>query len=289
MKTKLLYFLSYCLLCSLLIGRVIEDLTIKSEILNEELNYSVYLPPDYDSSERYYPVVYLLHGYSDDDSGWIQFGEAPRICDEAILEGKIAPMILIMPDARVSFYINNSSGSYRFEDYFIEELMPHVESQFRIRQKQEYRGLCGLSMGGYGATILGLRHPDLFSGFAALSAALLTPEKMVEEQKARWDRMFAPVFGKQPSKDEAYDAHMLSYNPHLYVANKSKEDLNDLHMYIDCGDDDFLIEGNLYFHILLKKSGLEHEFRIRDGAHNWSYWRKVLPDALAFLSEKFHR
>ena len=81
-------------------GTVIESLTVESEILNMERKYAVYLPPDYESSDRSYPVLYLLHGAGDDHTGWVQFGEVKGITDKAIQEGQATPMIIIMPDAQ---------------------------------------------------------------------------------------------------------------------------------------------------------------------------------------------
>ena len=88
-----------------------EGLTLKSKVLGKEVRYTIYLPFDYNSSSRYYPVVYLLHGYTDNDMGWLQFGEINTIADEAIATREIPPMIIAMPDAGVSWYINNYNGS----------------------------------------------------------------------------------------------------------------------------------------------------------------------------------
>src|SRR6056297_1548264 len=139
-------------------GKVVEGLTIESRLLDKEVRYSIYLPFDYETSQRYYPVVYLLHGYTDNDMGWIQFGEAHLKADQAIAQGKIPPMIIVMPDAGVSWYINNYDNSVPYEDFFFDEFMPHVESKYRIRQKKRYRGVAGLSMGGYGALVYSLKH-----------------------------------------------------------------------------------------------------------------------------------
>jgi enterochelin esterase-like enzyme len=94
-------------------GTVQESLTIDSEILGKEVKYTIYLPFDYETSTRYYPVVYLLHGYGDNDMGWMQFGEAHLIADECIAKREIPPMILVMPDGGTSFYINNFDNSIR--------------------------------------------------------------------------------------------------------------------------------------------------------------------------------
>jgi S-formylglutathione hydrolase FrmB len=79
-----------------------------------------------DTSRRWYPVVCLLHGYTDNDTGWLQFGEANQIADEGLAKGAIPPLILVMPDGGVSFYINNYDGSVRYEDFFIREFIPRI-------------------------------------------------------------------------------------------------------------------------------------------------------------------
>ncbi|MCL4484204.1 MAG: esterase family protein, partial [Bacteroidetes bacterium] len=106
---NLLLFLSF-LLCSFTAfpqgGKVIESLTFTSKS-GVKMKYSVYLPADYSVNQRSYPVVYLLHGYSDDETGWIQFGQANQIVDKGVAEGKVPPCILVIPDGRVTWYCNS--------------------------------------------------------------------------------------------------------------------------------------------------------------------------------------
>ena len=80
-------------------GKVFDDLSLKSKVLNMERKYAIYLPPDYETSQRTYPVLYLLHGGGDDQTGWVQFGEVQNITGKGIREGTATPMIIIMPDA----------------------------------------------------------------------------------------------------------------------------------------------------------------------------------------------
>jgi enterochelin esterase-like enzyme len=134
-------------------GIIQKGLIIKSDILKKDVRYTVYLPFDYSASSRYYPVVYLLHGYGDNDMGWVQFGEANMIADESIATRQIPAMILVMPDGGVSWYINNFDNSVRYEDFFFEEFIPFIESKYRIRPEKRYRGVAGLSMGGFGAMV----------------------------------------------------------------------------------------------------------------------------------------
>src|ERR1700693_1753458 len=105
---------SILFLCSLInislaqtTGKVIEQQVVKSAILNKEVRYTIYLPADYDHLQRAYPVVFLLHGYSDDNTGWLQFGAVTRDADKAIVDGTIPPMIIVMPNGDSSWYINS--------------------------------------------------------------------------------------------------------------------------------------------------------------------------------------
>ena len=154
-------------------SKVFDNLTMKSEILNMERNYAVYLPPDYETSSRSYPVLYLLHGLGDNQTGWIQFGEVKKIADSSIINGNATPMIIIMPDANTGKigYFNIPSQDWMYEDFFFEELMPYVESKYRIKSDKRFRAISGLSMGGGGTLTYALHRPDLFSAAAPLSSA----------------------------------------------------------------------------------------------------------------------
>src|SRR5438128_7208666 len=123
---------SCCVMCQA--SKVFDNLSLKSKILNMERRYAIYLPPGFEASQRNYPVLYLLHGGGDDQTGWVQFGEVLRITDKAINDGTATPMVIIMPDANTGQrgYSNNAAGTWRYEDFFFEELMPYVEKKYRI-------------------------------------------------------------------------------------------------------------------------------------------------------------
>src|SRR5210317_377341 len=153
--------LTMSLMASSQTGKVYDMLTMDSEILNMERKYAIYLPPDYETSERSYPVLYLLHGAGDDQTGWIQFGEVLHLTDKAIKEGKATPMIIVMPDAQSGErgYFNNINGKWNYEDFFFQELMPFVEKNYRIKGEKRFRAIAGLSMGGEGSFMYALHHP----------------------------------------------------------------------------------------------------------------------------------
>ncbi|NER06218.1 MAG: esterase family protein, partial [Okeania sp. SIO3C4] len=232
-------------------GKVIEGLTMKSKTVSYNVNYSVYLPPDYDLSKRSYPVLYLLHGYTDNETAWVQFGEVNRIADKAIEDGTIPPMIIVMPDAKVTWYVNNHSGKDNYEDMMIKEFIPHVEKQYRIRSQREFRAVSGLSMGGNGALMWAMRHPELFAACAAFSSAVFTDEEIISGVKNDDNDWFERIYGKMMNDETP--KHWKDMSVLYMVERMKKEELSRVKYYIDCGDDDFLYRGNAALHIALRK------------------------------------
>lgn len=270
-------------------GKVVEGKMLKSTALSKDVRYVVYLPADYATSERTYPVVYLLHGYGDDETGWLQFGEVNRYADKAIANGEIPPMIIVMPDGGVSWYINSYDNATKYEDFFIKEFMPAIEKTYRIKAKKQYRGIAGLSMGGYGTLIYALKHPDLFAAAAPLSAAVFEDEAMTGMPDADWNRTFASLYGKNLTGKDRLSKSYYDNSPLKIVETKSKEELSKVRYWIDCGDDDFLINGNCLLNVALTRKGVPHEFRVREGAHTWTYWRTGITDALNFIGDSFRQ
>lgn len=264
-------------------GKVFDALTMKSEILKSERKFAVYLPPDYETSNRSYPVLYLLHGAGDDQTGWVQFGEVLRIADNAIKEGKATPMVIIMPDANTGTrgYFNSIKGDWRYEDFFFEELMPFVEKKYRIKGEKRFRAIAGLSMGGGGSFMYALRHPELFSSACPLSAYIgaLSLDDFRQRLKSN----------NESYEDGLVSAYYEKHNALSLIQASSLEDLKSVRWYIDCGDDDFLYEGNSLVHIAMKKKEVPHEYRVREGRHSWTYWRESLPAVLEFVSDAFHQ
>lgn len=286
--TKLFLFLTIAAFAQST-GKVVESKVIKSTALGKDVKYTLYLPADYETSQRAYPIVYLLHGYGDADDGWIQFGEVNRYADKAIANGDIPPMIIAMPDGGVSFYINSYDGATKYEDFFIKEFMPHIEKTYRVKAQKRFRGVAGLSMGGYGTLIYSLKYPDLFAAAAPLSAAVFMDEDVMNMPAANWDRTFAGLFGKNLSGKDRLSQAYYDNSPLKIVESKSKEELSKVRYWIDCGDDDFLINGNCMLKIALTKKGVPHEFRVREGAHTWTYWRTGITDALNFIGDSFRQ
>jgi enterochelin esterase-like enzyme len=288
MKKQSLLILLLCLFisCNLFSqtgGKVFDNLSMPSKILKMDRKYAIYLPADYETSQRSYPVLYLLHGSGDDQSGWVQFGETKLIADKAIAEGKCTAMIIVMPDGNTGQrgYFNSPDGNWNYEDFFFQELMPYIEKTYRIRAEKRYRAISGLSMGGGGTFMYALHHPELFSSACPLSAS--TGPISLEEAATRWEKQYPGI-----SKDVL--AKYYTRHSALELMNNMPEDQKKaVRWYIDCGDDDFLYEGNGLVHIAMRKKEIPHEFRTRDGGHTWTYWRESLPTVLEFVSQTFHQ
>ncbi len=270
-------------------ARLLESMRLNSSVLNQAVKYSIYLPPDYYVSNRHYPVVYLLHGYGDDHTGWVQFGEADRLADENIRTGQLPPLIIVMPNGGTSFFINDYQNKVRYEDMFVQELIPHIDSSFRTRTQREYRAISGLSMGGFGALTLAMHHHNLFGSCAALSASVRTDEMLVALPDERYNTVFSPVFSGPLKGEDRLTMTWKRNNPLTLARSAPESNLKQVRWYIDCGDDDALSAGNALLHIALLDRKIPHQYRVRDGDHNWTYWRTGLPDALKFMGEEFRR
>lgn len=278
--------LIFAIIPSLLFGqgsKVYDNLSLPSKILKTERKYAVYLPADYETSQRSYPVLYLLHGGGDDQTGWVQFGEVQHITDKAVAEGTATPMIIVMPDANTGQrgFSNDLKGEWRYEDFFFEEFMPFVEKTYRIKKEKRFRAVAGLSMGGHGTFIYALHHPELFSSACPLSASAgpLTMEAMKEWLEQR----------KLTGTPEQIDAWFKKNTALPLIEAMPDDQKKAVRWYLDCGDDDFLFEGNSLVHIAMRKKEIPHEFRVRNGGHTWTYWRDSLPAVLSFISDAFHQ
>jgi enterochelin esterase-like enzyme len=281
--TILFYLFAFCSSLHAQESKVFDDLSMKSKILNMDRKYAVYLPAGYETSHRSYPVLYLLHGGGDDQTGWVQFGEVQHTADRAISDGSATPMIIVMPDAsagRRGFY-NDATNTWRYEDFFFQEFMPFIEKTYRIKSEKHYRAVAGLSMGGDGTFTYALHHPELFSAACPLSAggSPLTPED-AKKQLTR----------EIPGISENAITAFYNRQSILNLVNTMPDSLKkSVRWYIGCGDDDHQYELTSLVHIAMRKKDIPHELRISDGGHNWTYWRAGLPLILEFISVSFHQ
>jgi enterochelin esterase-like enzyme len=192
-------------------------------------------------------------------------------------------MIIVMPDANTTKkgYFNDPKNEWRYEDFFFQEFMPFIEKNYRTKNEKRFRAISGLSMGGGGAFIYALHHPELFASSCPLSASV---GSLNIEEATKY------LLKSDSSLDNNTINNYFNINSVLQQINTiSDQQKKAVRWYIDCGDDDRLGEGNMLVHIAMTKKDIPHEFRIRDGGHTWTYWRASLPKVLEFISMSFHQ
>ena len=271
-------------------SKILTDVSIRSEILSKEKLFNIYLPPDYDSSQQVYPVLYLLHGSGTrpDLHHRLVDGGFQAKMDSLIATGKVNPMVVVIPDAEMTFYLNNINGEYQFEDYFIKELVPAVEKSFKVGGEKAFRGIAGESMGGFGALLYSLHHPELFNTCAVLAAAIRTDDQIEEMPYEDFLKNYKSAFGEINRNTKRIN-DFWNANSILYlIDNLSIKRISQVKYYIDIGDDDHLYKGNSLLHIKLRDLEIAHEYRVRDGKHNGIYFNAALDDALIFISNNFN-
>lgn len=259
-------------------GRVLENQSFRSAALGREMRYSVYLPPGYDYDQRYYLTVYLLHGYSGDQTNWIRLGEAARTADALIEADAIPPVILVMPDGKNSWYVDSDPGTGfgAYETAIVEDLVDHIDSEYRTITERRGRMIAGLSMGGYGALHLAFKHPELFGAAASLSGALWTGEP---SRVGLLEGAFGEPFDREVWARE---------NPFAWISRPKDLELR-LPTYLTVGDDDGLdlYRGAVDFYAALRQAEMPAELRVTDGGHGWAVWAAALGETLLFFSQVF--
>ena len=250
---------------------------MKSEILGTVKKYCIYLPAGYGDENKEFPVLYLLHGLTDTHTAWRDKGNTQAIATEVFGSGKAQEMVIVMPDAGTVYDGYFNAGEWRYEDYFFQELVPHIEKEYRVVADKGHRAIAGLSMGGGGTTGYAIRHADMFSSAYAMSALM----GMVENT---W-------INRDPDKRRSvFMQSVVEYNNITAVKNADKElvrSIASVRWFIDVGDDDFLFDNNMEFISAMREKRIPYQLRVRDGGHTWSYWQEALRMALPFVSEGF--
>lgn len=240
--------------------------------------YVVCLPADYDSSNRSYPVLYLLHGGGCPSSQWVQFGGLQQVVDSLTSSGQMTPMIVVCAEANEGgkmIWFNEPEWPY--EDYFFKELIPYIEKTYRVDSRRSMRSVAGFSMGGGGSVGYGLRHPEMFNVVYAMSAYL---------------RRQPLDFLKNDPLGEWRQQNVERHTPIKIVQNGSEADVarwKQIGWFIDCGDQDFTLDANMDFVKALREKQIPYEMRVLSGGHDWNYWKRGLVDALKYVSDAIRR
>lgn len=264
---------------------------LDSHILKQVIHYCVYLPADYDSSTakhppKRYPVLYFLHGLGDNEQTLFNSGGWTLI-EDLRNQGKMGDFLIVAPEGRRSFYINSADGSVRYNDFFLQEFLPHIESKYRIRPGRAGRAISGISMGGYGALRFAFAHPELFSAVSAQSAALIIESPQTLDSASRAGAplagVLAAVFGKPISVSHWND------NSPFVLAKRNATALRKLTIYFNCGQDDNygFEKGAAALHNELQKEGVKHEYHPYPGDHGLTYFLSHFAEVMEFHSRAF--
>lgn len=259
----------------------------QSPTLGREMRYSIYLPSGYHDPRRQeerFPTLYLLHGVGDNERAWPAFGEVEATLDRLIGGGEIPPIIVVMPDAVKSWYVNSADvgGPGDYATAISDDLRQHVEATYRAQGDRAGRHVAGLSMGGFGALHLGFSHPELYGTVAAMSAALwwrVTPS-WEPTDPGRMERIFDGSFGIPWTAKRFLDHHPRSYLDSLQAAETRPA------IYLMAGDDDGFgaWRSTVKLYDALKDHEIRAELRIADGEHSWTLWRDGLAPMLRWLA-----
>lgn len=219
--------------------------------------------PDEASIPRPWSVFYLLHGLSDDHSIWMR-----RTSIERYVAG--LPLVVVMPDGGRGWYTNGLEG-YAYEDDLIKDVVGLIDRTFPVKAERDSRAIGGLSMGGYGAVKLGLKHHEMFSSVNSHSGAVGFLRGDLSKAKSASPE-FPHIFGPAPKGGPEDPFAIVERIDHGRIPA----------MRIDCGIEDFLIDQNRDFHKHLEKLHIPHEYQEYPGDHNWAYWDLHVQEAVAF-------
>jgi len=271
--------------------RYSKDIVLQSKVLNASVKYSVYLPDDYmsDTTSRY-GVVYLLHGLGDDNNSWNDvYLRVSSLINEMEDAGNISKMIYVMPQGFRTYYVNRHTGTYDYMNMFVQELVPHIDKTLRTIADREHRAVVGYSMGGYGAMILPSKHPELFSVSVPLSMSFRTDRQYMTEPSGGWDGQWGYIFGGEGrAGQERLTPYYKEHCPFYFFNAETAASFGDVKYFLDCGDDEEqLLVANDTLHVLMRSLGIDHEFRVKNGAHTSSYWRKAMYEVLPYIDNCF--
>jgi S-formylglutathione hydrolase FrmB len=233
-----------------------------SQSLKKASSFNIVFPDD-PGIPRPWAVYYLLHGLSDDHTIWMR-----RTSIERYVAG--LPLVVVMPDGGRGWYTNAASpAGLAYEDDLVKDVVGLVDHTFPVKAERAGRAIGGLSMGGYGAVKVGLKHHETFASVNSHSGALgFARRKPADAHELSPE--FAAIVGERAADND----------PFTLVERLDHGRIPALR--IDCGTDDFLLEENRAFHKHLGSLQIAHEYQEFPGNHDWSYWDRHVQEAVAF-------
>ena len=261
-------------------GTLVTD-TIHSKILGTDREITIYLPGNFKSGDHF-PVLYLLHGLSAKNDSWFKETQGKGPIDRLLTSGEAVPMVIVSPNAGGYDADKEQNGyfnmpGWKYEDFFFNELIPYIEQKYNCGGSKNQRAIAGLSMGGGGATALAQHHPEMFSSSYAMSALMALPEgrEIPADPNNKVGKLFRAV-----EQNDCVN----------YVKNAddaTRDALRTVNWFVDCGDDDFLLDVNINYIRAMKEAKIPVQFRVREGDHSHEYWHTALYYALPFASRSF--
>ncbi len=233
------------------------------------MQYRVILPSVAASGQRS-PTVYLLHGGGGGFRDWTNDSDVARFAESGF--------VLIMPEGGSSYYTNAVGPPQdRYEDYIVHDLISDVESKFLVTPGRSNRAIVGISMGGFGAVKLALRHPDLFVFVGGMSSAIDVPRREFSIKRLQQSRHYNAIFGSSGASTRREN------DPFVLVRTTSPESAP--YFFLTCGEQEGLLPANREFAKLLDSHHFLSEFHTIRGGHDWNQWNAWLPDLFRSLSE----
>lgn len=247
------------------------DITFHSDSLQRDISYRAVFPTNI-STEKRLPVLYLLHGGGGNYRDWTNYSDVAKFAEHE--------MILVMPEGNSSYYVNSATRTEdRYEDYITRDLIDDVEKRFPAASERKNRAIAGVSMGGFGAVILALKHPDLYYFAGGLSSALDVPSRPFSIKRMGQYRQHVAIFGSWGS------ATRRENDP--YQIARSVDPFQVPYLFLSCGDQEGLLPANKKFVSILQERNFKYEFHAGPGGHNWNQWNRRVPDL--FQSLRSHR
>ncbi|MDX5340031.1 MAG: esterase family protein [Cyclobacteriaceae bacterium] len=263
----------------------VDTISVYSNLMQKNLKVAVTTPTGYSNTNKNFPVVYLLHGGSGSFSDWHQKVTEPGLVNRL---ADLYQLIIVTPGVGPASYYYDSPilDSVQYESYFIQELIPYIDSNYKTIARRESRAITGLSMGGHGSIMLSAKHPELFSTAGSMSGVMNIDTRM---WKVPEDFRKLRLEGQKQMLGENLNYDGPSFNPYTAVGLVDQMKINGIALIIDCGVEDFLIDTNRQMHQLLLENGTPHEYTERPGAHTWQYWTEALPVHMLFLDKHLKR
>ena len=241
---------------------------VPSRSMKKSVNVSVVLPDSYDSGEKKYPVVYLLHGYKNNHTNW------PRHVSKLVDEYQV---IAVCPDGnKDSWYFDSPMRpEYRYETFISQELIKFIDQSYRTFKQREKRVIAGASMGGHGAMYLALRNTDVYGAVASMSGGLDI-------------RPFYRGYGIKTHLGN-FNSDPALFEEHTAINQIKKIKDGEIEVFLDCGLGDFFLDVNRAFVKELKAQSISHFYEEREGSHGWRFWKDSIKLHMKLFDNYFHK